>query len=163
MMDKDFFDNQMTNLCNALWIDVGLVKKNKVYTNKIYNKFKGVTNERFVQIVDWLGDNMSYKTVPLPQEFIKAQKATFHEKEYEYDNKPYNSNPESEKLIKELIKKFSIKKDKVSQVQLLKKMYKEDKIYSIKLGRWINHSQEKDISGMFIHPEKQLKASGIKL
>ncbi len=157
-MDKSHFMDKCKMLCNVLFIEM----PNNITLDDYFGKFKHLTNERFSEAIEYLKDNTKagrtgYVRFPIIWDFKEAVRLTM---------KPFDNVPESEELSPEDKKdvqkaarnwadKFKPpnKKDKLpSQVDLYNRMYKAEKIYSLKLRKWVHKSLRENIGGEFSEP-----------
>ena len=135
----------------------------------LWNYFKGKRLDRLNEACDWLKENYDTgKWYKFPQVF-DFKKALDNTRKDTFDNFEESREPTGEeqeqvrKIAHELALKFSTEDSaKYNSVKMLKQRIKDNQIFSIKLWKWVDKSQEKDIGGGFSYPEDRLLGSGIK-
>jgi len=140
----------------------GKVKSNIIFTKTVFiPKYLHLTTQRLSKMFKWLSDNfVSYRgSFPAIPDFENAKRNTadyspntFEDENKRIDNEviPYD-DPKVKAIFESFRDKFKPKGNGTrnhSQVQLIKRMNAENKVYSVKLGRWVSREEAKHIGGI---------------
>ena len=170
-MDKKDYDERLGDLIQEL----NLGSSPNAATDSIFidtvlwNYFKKIRLERLNEACEWLKENYDTgKWYKFPQVFDfrkgldNTRTKTFNN--FEESKQPTGNEQEQVREIARMFaNKFSTEDlGKYNSVDMLKQRYKDNQIFSIKLWKWVDKSQEKDIGGNFSYPEERLLGSGIK-
>jgi len=167
---REQLDLQLKFLANHL--NVGITRES---IERIYAPLLGkYTNDQVVRIVDKLAKEYEHVTVkqfPSPKSFnktimgLKGGKATSTYKpataREKIDTKEYSKD------IRILVDKYKVAHDndeelpKYKQTKLFLEMLHDRKVYSVKLGKWIDEDLRNNTGGIIIDPMKKLEAAYI--
>ena len=159
----DVFKMQMVSLAALL--------HNSIEISVLKNEYWPYCNKRdsrwFADAVQWLKENYEYKRFPLISDFKKAFTCTRSTKYVPEGPKRVieHIDPiEYKKDFQKLVEKFTPKEEnrdgeavvKNRQLNLYRRMKKENKAWSYKRKKWVDRTLMNNIGGEFLLPEERL-------
>ncbi len=164
MVTFEIFEERMTDLADYLDVSIN----GNILKEKYYPKFARFDSFQIDKIIKWIEDNYKHeggKHFPLIPDFKKAIAALTVPTTYKPIKEAAIDNEEYSKDIRILIDKFKITdgKDipKTKQIKLMLTMLHDNKVYSVKLEKWIDESLKNNTGGLIIDPRQKLESAYI--